>query len=148
MHGHTSDSKCLWSGINSWATCRRKPTTPGRFQDLSTVLVITAQTRIKRDYRYRLVQVRQNHKKKKWLLGWRPAIAFLYLSLPLSFSSSSYFRSFSKQKPFRSLEVLMPGTSDVIPAMSLSPEIFCPFSAVCLTVFLFEFRPATFNIGL
>ena len=28
-----------------------------------------------------------------------------------------------------------------------SPEIFWPFSAVCLTVFLFEFRPRTFTIG-
>ena len=46
--------------------------------------------------RYRLVQVRQNLKKKR-LLGLA-AHDRLFLPLPLSFSSSSYFLSFSKQK--------------------------------------------------
>ena len=40
------------------------------------------------------------------------------------------------------------GTSDVITAVSSSHEIFWPFSAICLTVFLFEFWPRTFTIEL
>ena len=58
--------------------------------------------------RYCLVQVRQNHKKKRLFgLAARNRLA---LSLPLSFSSSSYFLSFSIQKwklfffsPFRTV---------------------------------------------
>ena len=51
-------------------------------------------------------------------------------------------------RPFRSLKFLTPGTSDVMPAASSSPEIFWPFSVVCLTAFLFEFWPRTFTIEL
>ena len=54
----------------------------------------------------------------------------------------------SNSRPFRSLEFLAPGTSDVMPAASSSPKIFWPFSAVCLTVFLFEFWPRIFTIQL
>ena len=36
MQGDVSDSKCSWpAGINSYATCRSKPITPGRIQDHS-----------------------------------------------------------------------------------------------------------------
>ena len=37
---------------------------------------------------------------------------------------------------------------DVVPSVSLSTEFFLPFPAVCLTIFLWEFWPRTFNIGL
>ena len=37
-------------------------------------------------------------------------------------------------KPLRSLEFLTPSTGNTIPAAPSSPEIFWPFSAVCLTV--------------
>ena len=43
--------------------------------------------------------------------------------------------------PFRSLEFLTSGTSDVIPFASSLPKILLPFSAVCFTVFMFEFSP-------
>ena len=52
----------------------------------------------------------------------------------------------SNWTPPHSLEFLTPGTSDLIPAASSSPEILRPFSAVCLTVFLFEFWPRTYTI--
>ena len=55
--------------------------------------------------RYRLVQVRQNLKKRLFGLAVRNRLS---LSLPLSFSSSAYFRSFSMQtwcfSAFRSLQ--------------------------------------------
>ena len=68
---------------------------------------------------YRLVQVRQNlkTKKKKDFSGWRPAIASLSLLL-LSFSSSSYFLSFSKQKNKQ--------TSVLFPQFSLISSVLLP----------------------
>ena len=47
----------------------------------------------------------------------------------------------------RSREVLVPGTSDSCRPRGVVTRDFWPFSAVCLTVFLFEFRPRTFTIG-
>ena len=51
-------------------------------------------------------------------------------------------------KSIRSLELLTPGTSDLIPAASSSPELFWPFMFGRLTVFLFEFWPRTFTTKL
>ena len=49
-----------------------------------------------------------------------------------------------------SLEFLLPaaGTGDVILAVSSSPELFWPFSTVCLTVLPLKFWPRTFNFEL
>ena len=47
----------------------------------------------------------------------------------------------------RSREVLAPGTSDSCRPRGVVTRDFLSFSAVCLTVFLFEFRPRTFTIG-
>ena len=58
---------------------------------------LTRLTLVSEVIRYRLVQVRQNLKKKKKDCGLA-ARNRLSLSLPLSFSSSSYFLSFSKTK--------------------------------------------------
>ena len=59
----------------------------------------------------------------------------------------SYY-AMSTSRPFPSLDFFTPDTSDVIPAASSSPETFWQFSAVCLTVFLFEFWPRTFTFKL
>ena len=59
-----------------------------------------------------------------------------------------YVGSTSRPFEFWRVEFLTPGTSDVILAASSSLEIFWPFSAVCLSVFLFEFWPRTFTIKL
>ena len=59
--------------------------------------LITSQTRVKhisRIHHRTIIKI----SKKKDFSGWRPAHNRLSLSLPLSFSSSSYFLSFSKQK--------------------------------------------------
>ena len=62
-----------------------------------TLLWLTRLTLVCEVIRYRLLQVRQNLKKKKRLFGLA-ARNRLSLSLPLSFSPSSYFLSFSIQK--------------------------------------------------
>ena len=62
--------------------------------------------------RYRLVQVRQNLKKKR-LFGLAASYCH-FLSLPPSFSSSSYFLSFSKPKAYHGIRHSSTGLRKIV----------------------------------
>ena len=70
----------------------------------------------------------------EWLAGWQVPVVWRMRTVPIMPIS------------FRILDLFfMPGTSDVIPVAPCHASFFLPFSAVCLTVFLFEFWPRTFT---
>ena len=93
-------------------------------EDGPLVTRLTRLTLVCEVIRYRLVEVRQNLKKGLFGLAARNRLS---LSLPLSFSSSSYFLSFSKQKMNASLFVWSFHKEEQLPRMAN----VCPSSSHC-----------------